>query len=687
MHVPTHLEEAIEAALGARLQNVVTETWDDAAEAIAYLKRQRSGWATFLPLDTVRSRAALRLAPEAGVVGVGAELVQYEPRLRPVFEMLLGSVVVVEDLPTARRLLGRRLRASLFVTVEGETVQPSGALSGGTRQRSSNLVAQEREWQALPERIATLDGDLAGARQEAEAQRDALAALQHRTRELETKGRTLRADAEAAEQAVGVQAAEVREAERDIAWRANRLAQASKELEGVVAQEARLREELAEADRDHEGVVARVRELRDRLQAEDDRALRQRVAELETRAAVAERTVQSQRTLLGSHTRNLEQLRQQLQDKQAQGARLERDLAALADRRAAARERQEALAQRQAGLQARLEPARAALAESTARRQEIEEERARYVERLHEAELAQNRAVLDRDRARDDLLGLGEDIEENLGPIELPDEATRQLRLSLSEQVLELPKVDSLPTGLGEQIRQLRVRLRRLGNVNPDAPQEYEALRDRQTFLETQEADLRQAIAALREVIDELDTVIDRDFADTVRRVDDAFGDYFGRLFGGGSAKLVLTDPEDLSKTGVDILARPPGKRQQNLSLLSGGERALTAAALLFALLKANPVPFCCLDEVDAALDEANVQRFRALLTDHARSTQFVVITHNRRTIEAATTIYGISMSERGVSQSISLRLPTDGERPGGPLVAIEEPGNGHAPEPEEAEG
>ena len=160
--------------------------------------------------------------------------------------------------------------------------------------------------------------------------------------------------------------------------------------------------------------------------------------------------------------------------------------------------------------------------------------------------------------------------------------------------------------------------------------------------------------------------------------MDEAFGAYFSRLFGGGEAKLVLTDPDDLATTGVDILARPPGKRLQNLSLLSGGERALTATALLFALLKANPVPFCCLDEVDAALDEANVQRFRALLVEHARTTQFVLITHNRRTIEAAATIYGISMSERGVSQSISLRLPTDGERLE-PEWAFEDPGNGHA--------
>jgi chromosome segregation protein len=210
---------------------------------------------------------------------------------------------------------------------------------------------------------------------------------------------------------------------------------------------------------------------------------------------------------------------------------------------------------------------------------------------------------------------------------------------------------------LGQEIRQLKMRLRRLGRINPDAPSEYEQLLDRQTFLQSQAADLRGAIAALHEVIQELDTLIERDFRATFRVVNKSFGQYFKRLFEGGEARLVLTDPDDITETGVDIIVHPPGKRAHNLSLLSGGERALTAVALIFALLDANPVPFCFLDEVDAALDESNVGRFRELLKEHAEATQFVVITHNRYTIEASSTIYGISMGEQGVSECLSLKL------------------------------
>ncbi len=279
------------------------------------------------------------------------------------------------------------------------------------------------------------------------------------------------------------------------------------------------------------------------------------------------------------------------------------------------------------------------------------------LERLHEAEMEYNRAVMERDRILDQQTALGREIEGDLGPIDLPQTVSHQLRLSLGDDIVELPAVPDLPTGLGDEIRQLKTRIRRLGNINPEAPREYEQLLERQTFLQSQAADLRGAIAGLHEVIQELDIIIERDFIETFQRVDDAFRGYFATLFNGGDARLVLTDPDKISETGVEIVAHPPGKRAQSLSLLSGGERALTAVALLFALLKANPVPFCFLDEVDAALDEANVNRFRQLLTAQAHESQFIVITHNRRTIEAASTIYGISMGEQGVSQSISLDL------------------------------
>jgi len=206
----------------------------------------------------------------------------------------------------------------------------------------------------------------------------------------------------------------------------------------------------------------------------------------------------------------------------------------------------------------------------------------------------------------------------------------------------------------------LRARLRRLGPINPNAPAEYDEVRQRHEFLVSQVQDLTTAAESTREIITELNRVIRERFSQAFARIAREFSDCFATLFNGGSAKLLLTEPDNPADSGIEIVARPPGKRTQNLALLSGGERALTASALLFALLRVNPLPFCVLDEVDAMLDEANVHRFRSALERLAEHTQFVVITHNRRTVEAASTVYGISMAREGISQVLSLRLPEE---------------------------
>ena len=657
MAVPKEFEQAIESALGARLQNIVTERWEHAEAAIEHLKRTRAGWATFLPLDTVRSRSPLSLRPEPGVLGVASSLVHYEDHLRPVFELLLGSIVVVRDLATARRLLGRRLGASQFVTLAGETVQPSGALSGGTRREAGNLLAQEREWRDLPDRIAEAEARLAEAQQAAGAQREALENAQRQVKEQTRLLSRLRVEIDSAHAAVGNHAQEVRERERELRWREGRIAQIGEEIAELAERERALVSRLDESERDQAAAGARLRELREQLSVEGHEELAQRVAELETRVAVAQRTVRSGQTLLESHRANLAQIQAQIEAKQGQRSTLERDLEHLAATIEAAGTRLEEVARNASEVEARLGPARERLAQLERQRRDLDRQRAQALELLNRAEAEYHRGILERDRARDELQALARDIEEDLGPIELPGAASQQLRLSLGDDVVELPVVTAIPPSLNDDIRQLRTRIRRLGSINPNAPQEYEQLLERQTFLHSQAADLRGAIASLHEIIEELDGVIEQDLGATIRDVNRSFREYFGTLFAGGSAELIVTDPDNITTTGIDIIAHPPGKRAQSLSLLSGGERALTAVALLFALLRANPVPFCFLDEVDAALDEANVGRFRDMLREHAQNTQFVVITHNRRTIEAASTIYGISMGEQGVSQCISLKL------------------------------
>jgi chromosome segregation protein len=257
------------------------------------------------------------------------------------------------------------------------------------------------------------------------------------------------------------------------------------------------------------------------------------------------------------------------------------------------------------------------------------------------------------------LRNLSAHIEEDLGlvELELADTVTAQTPLPMRPLVSELPVVEQLPEGLEQEMQFVKKSLRRLGAVNPNAPTELAEVEERHRFLTEQAADLREATSRLRNTVAELDTLMETAFRDTFEAVAARFSAMFSDLFQGGEARLALTEPEDPLNTGVEIMARPPGKRTQRLALLSGGERALTAVALLFSLLRTSATPFCVFDEVDAMLDEANVGRFRAKLEDLARDTQFIVITHNRATVESAHAVYGVSMGANAVSQVVSLKL------------------------------
>ena len=316
-----------------------------------------------------------------------------------------------------------------------------------------------------------------------------------------------------------------------------------------------------------------------------------------------------------------------------------------------------------ASLSQKIEPAEAEVAQLENDRDNLEQEESSLRARLREAESGYSQSLLAQSRQEDRLERLRRQIMDDFGLVEMePTEGlAEQPPLPLGEMVSALPVVIVLPEGLEEEIHQIKAQLRRMGAVNPSAPDEYAEALDRYTFLTTQAADLDEAARSLREVIAELDEVMRREFLETFKEVAARFKENFTQLFGGGTARLVLTDPDDVSLTGVEIVARPPGKRQQTLALLSGGERSLAAVALIFALLEVSPPPFCILDEVDAMLDEANVKRFRSALVELSQHTQFIVITHNRGTIQAADTIYGVSMGDDSVSQIVSLRL--EGER------------------------
>ncbi len=399
--------------------------------------------------------------------------------------------------------------------------------------------------------------------------------------------------------------------------------------------------------------------------------------EARTALALVERDIQAAQlaidNALGAHKQTVAQL----ETKRARATSLTGQLEDSIARRDELRAVVEALARELDSIAEDVSPDESRLAASERLQNELEEQEGGARSRLSELEEIYNRGVLDAERSRAEIARLESEIEDDLGTVELDSETPHQLRLRLvyrplslgaapeteagveaqEQELVVLPEVASLPDDFEREIRRLKNQMKYIGNVNPGAPEEFEGLKQRHVFLTEQATDLTQAIERLHRAIAELDELMKERFKQTFDAINVEFRKYFTLLFGGGTARLELTDPENLVETGVEISAKPPGKRAAHLAMLSGGERSLTASALLFAILKASPTPFCVLDEVDAMLDEANVGRFREALKDLSVETQFIVITHNRATIESASTVYGISMGDDGVSQVISLRL------------------------------
>jgi chromosome segregation protein len=420
-----------------------------------------------------------------------------------------------------------------------------------------------------------------------------------------------------------------------------------------------------EARRDVEASGANFDIEREALEAEldivqsqllpDDEA----VQEFGSPLQMAARTEQSARGKLSEISHEIKLLEREEQDWQRRLSANQTEQADLQGEIAQAEQDVQGVEQRLEEIAAKSEPSEKALSDTEDQRAKLEADESLTRSLLQDAERAHSQLQIDLARREEELASLRRRIEDDFGLVTFEEDAAMpgQEPLPLQGLVERLPRVEEIPVDLQPQIGRLRAQLRRMGAINPEAQREYEEVRQRVDFLDQQLADSRKAASQIRDVITELEMLMEREFRATFEAVAKEFREAFGRLFGGGSARLVLTDAEDFNSIGIDIEAKLPGRREQGLAVLSGGERSLTAAALIFALLKVSPTPFCVLDEVDAMLDESNVLRFIEMLRELSKDTQFILITHNRQTVQAAEVIYGISMGSDSVSRAISLRL------------------------------
>ncbi len=636
-------EVAIETALGFALQNIVVEDEKSARAAIAFLKAEKGGRATFLPLDTMQgSRFSGRLT---GTAEVAADLVEADPRYQNIVNNLLGRIIVVEDLAEASavaRNLGYRNR---IVTLDGQVINAGGSFTGGSTARSVGVFSRKQELEELRARLTRLQTARDTAAQAARDRKAEADTLQAQLTGADSESMTAAADRLRASLEVDRLAAAAdnaaRERERlqqEIALFEAQLAesraaaeQAGKDRAAAEAEQADAERQLAALGESADSLTAKREELTAaandnrlaRLTAEKDVSLHQaaletlagRTGEAEARARELNASIEACRQRIRANELSVENIQRQREENRRR----------IADCEQAIRDANAARMQAEAD-STRLAQENRAL---TDEREKMSGEMARLAERRTAAETELNSTAA---------------------------KLWEEYQLAESEAEALCVEFQNV-TELRRQVAEVRGKIRALGNVNVGAIDEYKEVKERYDFMKAQVTDVEKSRAELNRMIGELCDEMRTLFADSFKRINENFVHIFRELFGGGSARLYLSDPDDVLESGIEIEVSPPGKVIKNLSALSGGEQALVAISIYFAILAVNPSPFCILDEIEAALDDVNVVRYAQYLRRLTDKTQFIVITHRRGTMEAADVLYGVTMQEDGVSKILRLDL------------------------------
>ncbi len=663
IEVPAELASAVAAVLGDQLEGLTVEAETEPEEVIKILENSENGRAVLFPLEWLRGENHLPAPREGNVIGNAAELVSYPPGIKRLVELLLGKVWIVHDRQTARRLIQNQPADLRIVTLQGEVFSGSGEVRAGKENRAE-LISRPRHLKELSEEIRHLQERLSQGEAllvENQKQRDALE-QQRRSAELELSG--LVEQEKLNQRHLQKSSVQVEQSRQKLNWQQSQLEQVKQQISSTQQELEDLRGQLATLKRESQQLENKQREVQRLLNGMVLDDLQAQVIHWNTQVSVMERALQDTQRRLRDFQQTLERNEQQQQTYRERIDQLNRLLAELEEEKINRKSEANQLNQAIDEVQSKIQPAEEELNALESRYESLQRDLSAAQQNTAVAERHTTQAQLEFGRIRENLESLRRRIEEDFGLVafEYQSDVSGPTPLPLEGMVEQLPVVKEIPPDLEENINRQRSQLRRMGAINPDAHAEYLSVKERYEFLVQQVADLKKADQDLRQIITELDGLMKTEFRKTFDAVAMEFKENFARLFGGGTARLVLENEENPTEGGIDIEARLPGRREQGLSLLSGGERSLTAVALIFSLLKVSPTPFCVLDEVDAMLDEANVGRFCELLQELSHNTQFIVITHNRNTVQVADVIYGVTMGKDTASQVISLRLDEVGE-------------------------
>lgn len=646
IEVPDDLQTAIEMCLGASLQNIVTETETDAKRLVEHLRKNNLGRASFLPISSVRGKKLDKIkGNESGVIGIASDLVKYNKKYEQIILNLLGRTVIVDNMDTAIKVAKQNGYTFRIVTKEGDLINPSGAITGGSvAKKTVNILGRGKEIEKLEKEIKNLKQKIEKLENDKQNYEESIEGILELSANLEKELQEIDITYATEKQKV----ISINENIEKLEKRLNRLkeeqANLEKQKEEAVSTKGDLQVEInkiVEQNEELSKIITEFAELnKDDQKYIDDlnfdiTNLKISVSSFdESEASIQEIQERINQELENAHT-SIENKNTQIEQIKKDNEDLEKSI-------------QETLQ--------KIEEVKESVNSSSSKIEELKKERAQKSEKLskQEEEMTAKFKVIEDLKGQLVKLDVKKTkIEEDINGIINKMWEEYELTPNNAEQY-QKPENVALTQ---RRVNNLRTEIRELGSVNVDSIEEYKNLKDRYDFMSEQRLDLENTMSKLRKVISDMTQIMKEQFKEKFKVINKNFGEVFAELFGGGKAELTLEDEENILECGIEITVQPPGKKLQNMMLLSGGEKAFTAIALLFAILKINPAPFCVLDEIEAALDDVNVFRYADYLKKFTDHTQFLVITHRKGTMEVADTVYGVTMEESGISKLLSMKL------------------------------
>lgn len=644
--VPKEYETAIEMSLGASLQNIVTESEEDAKKLIEYLKTNNFGRASFLPISAVKGKKLESIkGKKDGIIGIASDIVTYDDKYKQIIFNLLGRTVIVDQMQNAIRIAKENNYSFRIVTIGGDIINPSGVMTGGSiSKKTVNILGRSREIESLKNEIKSLETKIKQITKEKEKY---ISEFEDENTELENLEKNL--------QEIDITYATEKQRVSSID---ENIEKNKKIIEKLKQEQIKLKnneEEFKKEKSDIENEIKKITEENEKNQkiveefSEANKESQQYIDDLNldiTNLKISvssfyesENSIKEMTEMLNKeielNNKNIETKKEQIQKAEQENIEMTENIKTLEKNIEKVKEK----VQNSGSNIEKMKKDRTEKNEKLSRKEEEQTAEFKIIEDLKAqiVKLEVKKTKLD-EEITDIVNKMWEEYEitpNNVKDYEKPD------NVSLTQR-----KVNSLRTEIKE-----------LGSVNVDSIEEYKNLKQRYDFMCEQRVDLEETMAKLRNVIQEMLEIMKKQFKEKFEIINNNFGQVFRELFGGGSAEVILTDENNILECGIEITVQPPGKKLQNMTLLSGGEKAFTAIALLFAILKINPAPFCVLDEIEAALDDVNVYRYAEYLKNFSKNTQFLIITHRKGTMEAADTVYGVTMEEKGISKLLSIKL------------------------------